>query len=94
MNNDQTIGYIILLGSIAGIVIYFWLLFLAPTSWTMLTIQLSAFIAVMGVLGIIAWIGYTMATTPPPIPPEDMDLDFDWDEEEEEEPREEIEEES
>jgi predicted DNA-binding transcriptional regulator len=34
----------------------------------MLTLQLTGFIAVGAVLGILAWIGYTLATTPPPKP--------------------------
>ena len=55
-----------MIGSIAGAIIYFWLAFLSP--WQTLTIQASAFIAVAAVLCIIAWIGYTLATTPPPEP--------------------------
>ena len=83
MDNDQALGYIIFLGSLAGIVIYFWLLFFTPWSWRV--IQVSAFLAVVAVLVIMAWIGYTLATTPPPTPIEDMDFDFDeWDKEQEE----------
>ncbi len=64
--SDRAYGAGILIGSIAGIIIYFWLVFLSP--WQTLTIQASAFIAVAAVLCIIAWIGYTLATTPPPKP--------------------------
>ena len=63
----------ILLGSILGIAAYFYLTFLSP--WIVLTIQISAFIAVAAILLIIAWIGYTLATTPPPTPLEDLDLE-------------------
>jgi len=77
MSNDRTLGGAILVGSIAGIVIYFWLLFMSPWAW--LTIQVSAFAAVGMVLIIIAWIGYTLATTPPPMPLEDFDFDMDED---------------
>ena len=83
MSNDRTLGGAILVGSIAGIVIYFWLLFMSPWAW--LTIQVSAFAAVGMVLLIIAWIGYTLATTPPPMPLEDFDFDMDEDTEIEEE---------
>lgn len=83
MSNDRTLGGAILVGSIAGIAIYFWLLFMSP--WAMLTIQVSAFAAVGMVLLIIAWIGYTLATTPPPMPLEDFDFDLDDDSEKEEE---------
>lgn len=77
MSNDRTLGGAILVGSIAGIAIYFWLLFMSP--WGDLTIQVSAFAAVSMVLLIIAWIGYTLATTPPPMPLEDFDFDLDDD---------------
>lgn len=80
MSNDKVLGGIILIGSIAGIVAYFWLLFFSP--WAYITLQLSAFIAVAMILIIMAWIGYTLATTPPPVPLEDLNL-----EEEVEEPR-------
>ena len=61
-----------MLGSLAGVVIYFWLLFMSP--WTLLTIQVSALLAVGMILIIIAWIGYTLATTPPPIHLENFDF--------------------
>ena len=83
MSNDRTVGGAILVGSIAGVVLYFWLLFMSP--WAMLTIQVSAFVAVGMVLLIIAWIGYTLATTPPPMPLEDFDFDVDDDSEKEDE---------
>lgn len=78
MNNDQVMGWAILAASLLGVVVYFWLTFMSP--WVLLTIQVSAFLAVAAVLAIVAWIGYTLATTPPPVPLEDMDLDdFDLD---------------
>ena len=64
MNKDQAIGAIILAGSIVGIVIYAWLLY----SYATVVLQITAFIAVAGVLLIMAWIGWTMATTPSPAP--------------------------
>jgi len=85
--DDRVLGALILIISIVGIIIYFWLVFFTP--WAMLTIQVSAFLAVAAMLLILAWIGYTMATTPPPVPIEDLDIDteefdFDWEEEAEE----------
>lgn len=70
MDKDQIMGWFIFLGSILGIAAYFYLTFLSP--WGMLTIQISAFTAVVAILIIIAWIGYTLATTPPPTPVEDI----------------------
>jgi len=83
MSNDRTLGGAILIGSIIGIAIYFWLLFMSPWAW--LTIQVSAFAAVGMILLIIAWIGYTLATTPPPMPLEDFDFDVDDDSEKDDE---------
>lgn len=68
--DDRVWGYIILLGSLFGVACYFYLVFLSP--WVMLVIQISAFLAVAAVLAIMAWIGYTLATTPPPEPLEDF----------------------
>lgn len=64
MNKDQGIGALILVASIVGIVVYTWLLFTYPIR----VLQITAFIAVALVLVIAAWIGWTMATTPPPAP--------------------------
>ena len=82
MADDRTLGGIILVGSLAAIVIYFWLLFVSPWAW--LTIKVSAFVAVGLVLLIVAWIGYTLATTPPPMPLEDIDLESDLEDKSEE----------
>jgi predicted DNA-binding transcriptional regulator len=64
MNRDQGIGAILLLAGIVGIVIYAWLLY----AYAIVVLQITAFIAVAAVLVILAWIGWTMATTPPPAP--------------------------
>jgi len=64
LNRDRLIGAVILLGSAVGIVGYSWLLY----AFTTVVLQMTAFIAVAAILSILAWIGWTMATTPPPIP--------------------------
>jgi len=81
MSSDRTLGGVILVVSLAGIVAYFWLLFMSPWAW--LTVQISAFAAVGMMLLIIAWIGYTLATTPPPVPIEDFDFESEIKSEEE-----------
>ena len=68
--DDKVSGYAILSGSLLGIACYFYLVFLSP--WALLVVQVSAFLAVAAVLVIVAWIGYTLATTPPPEPLEDL----------------------
>ena len=73
--DDRVLGAGILLGSLLGVACYFWLVFLSPWAW--LIVQLSAFLAVAAVLVILAWIGYTLATTPPPEPLEGFGEDFE-----------------
>jgi predicted DNA-binding transcriptional regulator len=64
MANDRAVGGSIFGGSIIGIIIYGLLL----VYWWQITIRVTAFIGVALIFGILAWIGYTMATTPPPEP--------------------------
>jgi 3D (Asp-Asp-Asp) domain-containing protein len=64
MSRDQVLGAVILVASIIVVVVYGWLLYAVP----MITLQVTAFIAVGAVLVIAAWIGWVMATTPPPAP--------------------------
>jgi predicted DNA-binding transcriptional regulator len=67
---DRAIGGTILGASVLGIIIYGALLYL-PWAWEW-TLRLTAFLGVALLLGILAWIGYTMATTPPPEPIAEM----------------------
>jgi predicted DNA-binding transcriptional regulator len=64
MNKDQAVGAVILVCSIVVLVAYAWLLY----AYALVVLQVTAFIAVGAVLVILAWIGWTMATTPPPAP--------------------------
>lgn len=73
--DDRVLGGVILVGSLLCVACYFWLAFLSP--WAMLVIQVSVFAAVAVVLWIVAWIGYTLATTPPPAPLEDFSESLD-----------------
>ena len=69
------IGALILVASVIGIIVYGWILFF--TEWTILLLQLTGFVAVAAVLGILAWIGYTLATTPPPKPIEEIEKELE-----------------
>jgi len=64
-------GTLLLAIGVCGIILYGWLLFFYNAT---LTLQITAFGGVAIILGIIGWIGYTMATTPPPEPLEVSDL--------------------
>ena len=75
MSRDQVLGAFLMLVSILGILLYGWLVFL--TDWAMVVLQLTGFVAVAGVLGILSWVGYTLATTPPPKPIEDIEKEIE-----------------
>ncbi len=62
--NDRALGGAILIGSVIGIVVYGLLLYFFP----IIILEITALLAVVVLLGILAWIGWTMATTPPPEP--------------------------
>ncbi|MGB9659907.1 MAG: transcriptional regulator [Nitrososphaerales archaeon] len=68
MEKDQITGTVILIASILGIIIYGWLLFF--TTWTTMVLQISFFIAVVAILVILSWIGWTKATVLTPKPRE------------------------
>jgi hypothetical protein len=74
LDND-VLGYSIVVGSLVGLVAYFYLVFLSP--WAYLVIRLSAFLAVAACMLVFAWAGYTYATT------ETVDLDLEELDEEE-----------
>jgi len=69
--NDRALGAILTVGSLAILVFWlYWLLF----SWPLPQFWAVALPVIVGVcvLGFIAmWIGWTMATTPPPTPIEE-----------------------
>jgi predicted DNA-binding transcriptional regulator len=69
------IGYLLLAVSAVVIVVYGWLVFLSE--YSLLILQITGFVAVAGVFGILAWIGYTLATTPPPKPIEEIEKEIE-----------------
>jgi predicted DNA-binding transcriptional regulator len=74
MSRDQFIGVLFMFVPIGVIIGYAWILFF--TEWTLLLIQITLMVAVVALLGIIAWVGYTLATTPPPRPIEEIEKEI------------------
>jgi predicted DNA-binding transcriptional regulator len=83
--SDRALGTVIFLVSICAIVVYLgWLfytptadlnwLFFVPGSQVRWALVLPMLLAVVAVLAICAWIGWTMATTPPPTPIEEKPI--------------------
>ena len=63
MAEGQTLGAIVLVVSVIGIPLYGYLIFF----WdALLVLEVAVFLEVVSVLCILAWIGHTLATTPPP----------------------------
>jgi len=61
MDKRRSTGITIFILCIAGFFVYAYLLMLSE--WSGVVLQLSVFMITGGLLGVIAWIGYTMATT-------------------------------
>jgi len=69
------VGALLMVLAVAVIIVYGWIVFF--TEWSLLLLQITGFIAVLGVFGILAWIGYTLATTPPPKPIEEIEKELE-----------------
>ncbi len=61
MDKRKGMGVLIFTLCIGAFFVYAYLLMLSE--WSPIVLQLSVLMAVGGILGIIAWIGYVMATT-------------------------------
>jgi predicted DNA-binding transcriptional regulator len=78
MNRDQFIGGALLAASVIVIIVYIWLVFFPPLAGAdVFLIKLTGTVAVAGVFAILAWIGYTLATTPPPKPIEEIEKEIE-----------------
>ncbi len=73
---DKLIGGGFMVVSVAVVLLYLYGLFFNEALGQLL-IKLTVFIAVAGVMGILGWIGYTLATTPPPKPIEEIEREIE-----------------
>ncbi len=71
---DRALGALLLLISIIVIIVYGYLLFM--TEYDLILIKITMYIIVVVVFGIVGWIGYTLATTPPPKPIEEIEKEL------------------
>lgn len=63
MDGRKAAGAAILASCVGGFVAYAYLLMISE--WGPVVLQLSVLMVAGGVLGVVSWIGYTMATTRP-----------------------------
>jgi len=70
MSRDRVIGTALVVGAILGVLIYGFLLFYFGynSRIALYTLEITAFVTILAILAILGWIGYVMATTPPPVP--------------------------
>jgi len=61
MTRQRLVGILIFVLCIVGFFVYAYLLMLSE--WSPVVLQLSVLMAVGGILGVISWIGYNMATS-------------------------------
>ncbi|MEM4521495.1 MAG: transcriptional regulator [Candidatus Bathyarchaeia archaeon] len=78
MSRDQAIGLLLLGVSVIIIIAYIWLVFFPPMHGVdIFILKLTGSIAIAGVFAILGWIGYTLATTPPPKPIEEIEKEIE-----------------
>mgnify|MGYP000400852559 CR=1 FL=1 len=83
MTKDQAIGTLLLIAGILGIIIYNYLILAGENIIILgipadiLLLKLTAIIAVTAILAIIAWVGYTLMTTPPPEIPSEIEEEIE-----------------
>ena len=61
MTRQRAVGILIFVLCIVGFFVYAYLLMLSE--WSPVVLQLSVLMAVGGILGVLSWIGYNMATS-------------------------------
>jgi predicted DNA-binding transcriptional regulator len=88
MSKDQAVGALLVLVSIIVIVAYIWLAFFPYIPGVdIILLKLTGTVAIVVVFGILAWIGYTLATTPPPKPIEEIEKELEKELKETEKPK-------
>lgn len=61
---NKPLGIAVFIACVIGFIIYAW--FLLVSEWSEIVLQLTVLVAVAGLLGVLAWIGLAIATTPRP----------------------------
>ncbi|MHA1754954.1 MAG: hypothetical protein ACTSYR_05515 [Candidatus Odinarchaeia archaeon] len=94
MAKDKAYGAAIFIVAILIIIGYTYWVMIIPFGWQFLplgdtlhanylwALAIPLWLAIVGILAIAAWIGYTMMTTPPPIPIEELEEEMEELEEE------------
>ncbi|MGC9180191.1 MAG: transcriptional regulator [Vulcanisaeta sp.] len=68
-------GIALLVISIVIILAYAYIMFATP--YSLFLLKLTGVIAIAVIFGILAWVGYALATTPPPKPIEEIEKEIE-----------------
>jgi len=78
LTRDQVVGLALIVLSVVVAIAITYLLFFPPIEGVdILTLKVIVEIAVVALAGIVGWIGYTLATTPPPKPIEEIEKEIE-----------------
>jgi len=77
VSKDQVVGSGMVVGALVVLGVIIYLLFFAPEAVALMTLKVIVTIAIGIVAGLVAWIGYTLATTPPPKPIEEIEKELE-----------------
>jgi len=78
VTRDRVIGALLIAISIAVVVLYLWLLFFPSVKGIdFILMKITIAIGVVALSSIVGWIGYTLATTPPPKPIEEIEKEIE-----------------
>ncbi len=74
-SKDQLVGSSLLAGSVIIMAVIIYLLFFTP--FALITLKIIVTIGIGIIAGLVGWIGYTLATTPPPKPIEEIEKEIE-----------------
>ncbi len=78
MGKDQAVGAGLLALSVVVIAIYIWLVFFPSAEGVdIFVLKITGAAVIAAIFGIIGWVGYTLATTPPPKPIEEIEKELE-----------------
>jgi len=64
MADEKLLGPGLIVISVIAVIIYGWLVFFSR--YSLIVLRVTAFLAILVLFCLIAWVGYTIATTPVP----------------------------
>ncbi len=77
MRREKIFGGGLISAGVLGILIYYYLMFMADEKLSMLAIKATIFLFIAGLAATIIWIGYTLITTPPPKSIEEIEREIE-----------------